>query len=204
MRVRGCFGRMKHIVDQFYLYRIRSHQDAEAFGRIYDRYVIQIYRFVFLKLPSRETAEDVTSETFLKFWQYVLKDKEITNVRALLYKMARNLVVDYFRQAEPSIPLSVTFSDENTSSNTERPFSDGNRQRAMIEAKADLGLLLDKIGRLKDDFRDVLTLRLVDGLSYGDIAKILDKTPGHVRVIYHRAIKALEALDSPTPPLPTP
>lgn len=68
-----------------------------------------------------------------------------------------------------------------------------------MEAKVDLSLVLEKIGRLKEDFRDVLTLRLVDGLGYGDIARILEKTPGHVRVIFHRAMKALDALDSPTP-----
>lgn len=188
-----------HIVDQFYIYRIRSHRDAEAFGRLYDRHVKQIYRFVYLKLPSRETAEDVTSETFLRFWKYIIEENEIRNVRALLYKMARNLVVDYFRKAEPQISISVTFSDDETSIVNERSFSDQNRQRNLIEAKADIGLVLLKLDRLKEHYRDVLTLRLIDGLSYGEIGKILDKTPGHVRVIYHRAMKALDALDSPPP-----
>ena len=122
-------------------------------------------------------------------------------MRALLYKTARNLVVDYFRKQDSALSLEVvTFSTENPSSIDERPLSDRNRQRALMEAKADLSIILEKISRLKEDFRDVLTLRLVDGLGYGDIARILDKTPGHIRVIYHRAMKALEALDSNSSP----
>ncbi|KAA0206116.1 sigma-70 family RNA polymerase sigma factor [Candidatus Uhrbacteria bacterium] len=194
---------MNQLVDRFYVYRIRTHRDAEAFGRLYDRYVTHIYRFVYLKLPSKEAAEDVTSETFLRFWQYALEQTEIRNVRALLYKFARNLVVDHYRKREPATPLSsvVTESGGLTSSDSEGVLSDHNRQRALIEAKADFSLVLEKIGRLKEDYCDVLTLRLVDGLGYQDIALILDKTPGHVRVIYHRAMKALDALDrsQPTP-----
>lgn len=191
------YDRMNHPVDRFYLYRIRTQRDAEAFGQLYDRYVTQIYRFVYLKLPSRESAEDVTSETFLKFWQYIVNNNEVRHVRALLYKTAKNLVVDYYRKQESGISLdAVTFSADGTSSVDERPLSDRNRQRDLMEAKADLAIILEKIGRLKEDFKDVLTLRLVDGLGYGDIGRILDKTPGNVRVIYHRAMKALEALDS--------
>ena len=192
---------MNQLVDRFYVYRIRTHRDAEAFGKLYDRYVTHIFRFVYLKLPSREAAEDVTSETFFRFWQYALQNQDIRNVRALLYRLARNLVVDHYRKRDSALPLlSVTESDPETSTVDETALSDRNRQQAIIEARADLSLVLDKIGRLKEDFRDVLTLRLVDGLGYADIALVLDKTPGHVRVIYHRAMKALDALDRPSTP----
>jgi RNA polymerase sigma-70 factor (ECF subfamily) len=190
---------MNHPVDRFYIYRVRTQRDPEAFGRLYDRYVTQIYRFVYLKLPSRESAEDVTSDTFLKFWQYLINNNDVRHVRALLYKTARNLVVDYYRKQDSALSLEVvTISRDGASSYDERPLSDHNRAQAAMEAKADLSIVLDKISRLKEDFRDVLTLRLVDGLGYGDIARILEKTPGHVRVIYHRAMKALDALDLPT------
>jgi RNA polymerase sigma-70 factor (ECF subfamily) len=188
---------MNQLIDRFYVYRIRTQRDAEAFGRLYDRYVTHIYRFVFLKLPSREAAEDVTSETFLRFWQYSIEQKEIRNVRAILYRFARNLIVDHYRKGETATPLSslVTESSHGTSYDTEGILTDHSRQRAIIEARADLSLVLEKIGRLKEDYRDVLTLRLVDGLNYADIASVLDKTPGHVRVIFHRAMKALDTLD---------
>lgn len=191
---------MNQLVDHYLLYRVRAKRDAEAFGRLYDQYVTSIYRFVYLKVPTREIAEDVTSETFLRFWQAVLDAQDILNIRAYLYRIARNLVVDYYRKQESTEPISgsVTFLDEQTSSYNEGELSDRSRNARLIEARADLQIVLERIGRLKEDYQDVLKLRLIDGLAFGDIAKIIGKSAGNVRVIYHRALKALDALD-PTP-----
>lgn len=186
---------MNHLLDQFDLYRLRTKRDAEAFGRIYDRYIHAIYRFIVLKVPNSTVAEDLTSETFLKFWQYILQNQEtLRNVRAFLYRIARNLVSDYYRKL--SSEGSVTFSSVGTSTDNEGTFAhDGAKQQRTIEARADLQLILSQIEKLKEGYRDVLVLRLIDGLSFGDIAKILDKTAGSVRVIYHRALKALDLVD---------
>jgi RNA polymerase sigma-70 factor (ECF subfamily) len=77
---------MANIIDRYLLFRLRTKQDPEAFGKIYDRYVEAIYRFSILKLPTAEDAQDVTSETFMRAWQYVSEHKEIADVRALLYR----------------------------------------------------------------------------------------------------------------------
>jgi RNA polymerase sigma-70 factor (ECF subfamily) len=188
---------MNQFIDQFDLYRLRTKRDAEAFGRVYDRYIESIFRFVALKLPNKAAAEDVTSETFLKLWQVILQNQEpIRNVRAFLYRLARNGIADFYRkQASEG---SVTFSDSETSTIDEDPvFSDRSAQHRAIEARADLRLVLDQIERLKESYRDVLMLRLIDGLSFGDIGKVLDKSVGNVRVIYHRAIKALDGIIPP-------
>lgn len=198
---------MANLYDQYLLFRIRTKRDKEAFGKLYDRYVKAIYRFVLLKLPTKQAAEDVTADTFLRCWQYLQEQNQVSNIRALLYKVARNLVIDSYRKAEHrdiSLPLTfeidVTSDDANTSSYNERQsgvdMSDRARQKAQIEARADLQLILNRITQLKEDYRDVLTLRLIDDLAFGDIADILDKTSGNVRVIYHRAMKALEQLEN--------
>lgn len=185
---------MNQLVDQYYLYRIRAKRDPQAFAQLYDRYVTAIYRFVFLKLPSKEVAEDVTSETFLRGWQYVQQAEHIENIRALLYKIARNLVVDYYRKHEGSGELLVTFSSSHPSSMDEGDISDREAGRTMIEARADIALVLQHMSRLKEDFQDVLTMRLIDGLSFGDIGTVLGKTSGNVRVMFHRALKALDVI----------
>ncbi len=184
---------MSQLIDQYQLYRVRTKRDADAFSSLYDRYISAIYRFVYLKLPSREVAEDVTSETFLRFWNAILQNTEIRNVRAFLYQIARNSVVDYYRKAEAQKQV-VTNDDPATSSYLEGQFSDRGREQRVVEARTDLRIVLERIERLKEDYRDVLTLRLIDGLGFTDIALVLDKTPGHVRVIYHRALKALDKL----------
>jgi RNA polymerase sigma-70 factor (ECF subfamily) len=196
---------MANLYDQYLLFRIRTKQDKEAFAKLYDRYVKAIYRFVLLKLPSKEIAEDVTSDTFLRCWQYIQERKEIGNIRPFLYKIARNLVVDVYRKPDrANVSLSdffVTIHDEETSQlmqvRIDAETSDRSRQRSQIEAGADLQLILDRISHFKEDYRDVLTLRLIDGLAFSDIAQILDKATGNVRVIYHRAMKALENYDTP-------
>lgn len=188
---------MTNLLDAYLLFRIRVQHDPGAYAELYDRYVTSIYRFVFLKVPTKEQAEDITSETFLRGWLFLQEAKEpVKNVRALLYRMARNLIADLYRKDQDRlVPLArVTFLDDETSTTSTTELSDEARGRALIEARADIALVLDKIARLKADYQDVLTLRLIDGLGYADIGAILEKPVGHVRVIYHRAMKALLAL----------
>lgn len=188
---------MTNLLDAYLLFRIRVQQDPEAYAELYDRYVKPIYRFVVLKVPTKEQAEDITSETFLRGWQFLRETKDpVKNIRALLYRIARNLIADLYRQGHDrfvGLPR-VTFLDDEPSTTSTTELSDEARGRALIEAKADIALILDKIARLKTDYQDVLTLRLIDGLGYADIGAILEKPPGHVRVIYHRAMKALLVL----------
>jgi RNA polymerase sigma factor (sigma-70 family) len=190
---------MTNLVDRYLLYRIRVRQDPEAFAQIYDRYVTAIYRFVLLKLPSKEDAEDLASETFLKCWRYIQEHGDVRDIRALLYQIARNAIADWYREraASPSRTLAVTFSSEDPSSiGQEQDASDAGRGRGTMEARAELSLVMGKLERLKDDYRDVLTLRLIDGLPFDLIGQVMEKTTSHVRVLYHRAKKALDALDT--------
>lgn len=181
---------MTNLIDSYLLFRLKTKRDPEAFARIYDRYVKAIYRFVIIKLPSQEEAQDVTAETFTRTWQYVNENKKISNIRALLYRIARNLVADRYRKPENlKINKAVTFEDGETSNIKQ---SDDESSKRVVEARADLALILQKLERLKEDYRDVLTLRLIDDLPFGVIAEILEKDAGHVRVIYHRALKALK------------
>jgi len=189
---------MANLIDRYFLFRVRTKRDPDAFAGLYDRYVEAIYRFAALKLPTVEDAQDVTAETFTRTWQYLNSHEDVVNVRALLYRIARNLIADHYRQLEPTVSLeSVTFDGSETSTLvTGMLESDRGRQRQIIEAHADISLVISKLERLKEDYRDVLTLRLIDNLPFSVIGEILEKKVGHVRVIYHRALKALNEIDS--------
>lgn len=190
---------MTKLVDKLLVFQFRSRKDPEAFARLYDRYVSSIYRFVLLKLPSKEDAEDLTSETFLKCFRYIQEGSEVKEIRSLLYKIARNGIADWYRAraANPSRSLAVTFFADETSSITEgqQDISDAGHGKVRMEARAELAVTLGKLERLKDDYRDVLTLRLVEELPFSVIAEVMGKEVGTVRVLYHRAKKALDALD---------
>lgn len=188
---------MTNLFDRYLLYRIRVLGDPEAFAQLYDRYVTAIYRFVLLKLPSKEDAEDTTSEIFLKCWRYLQDRQEVREIRALLYQIARTTIADWYRSRAtmPSRTLAVTFSDDSASSSMQDEISDAGRGKSLVEARADLAMVMGRLERLKDDYRDVLTLRLIDGLPFALIGEIMGKTAGHVRVLYHRAKKALDSLE---------
>ncbi|MCW1891660.1 MAG: RNA polymerase sigma factor [Candidatus Uhrbacteria bacterium] len=188
---------MNHPIDRYLLFRIRRQYDPEAFAQLYDRYVTAMYRFILLKVPSKEDAEDITSEVFLKCWNYVQEHREIKEIRALLYTIARNAIADWYRSRaqHPDRSLAVTFYVDETSTDIEADFADGGKGKLLVEARAELSLVMGRLERLKEDYRDVLMLRLVDGLPFSLIAKILDKAPGAVRVLYHRAKKALDMLN---------
>ncbi|MEO5928016.1 MAG: RNA polymerase sigma factor [Patescibacteria group bacterium] len=200
---------MSNLIDRYLLFRIRTKRDPEAFAKIYDRYVKALYRFTLLKLPSQEEAQDITSETFTKAWKYLQDHQHVTHIRALLYRIARNLIADFYRSRPVSkgvdiATISVT-NDLGIASQlveldaeeiSDKDFDDSGREKRVIEARAELSLILKRLERLKEDYRDVVTLRLVDGLAFEDIAQVLEKSPGNVRVIYHRALKALKEIDT--------
>lgn len=191
---------MTNLLDSYLLFRLRTKRDPEAFARIYDRYVEAIYRFVYLKLPRKEDAQDLTAETFTRAWQSMSDGKPVANVRAFLYQIARNLVVDFYRgqKHEPSVDVLVTFEGAGTSPDTERNISESARlpiQPNGMEPRAELALIFARLARLKEDYRDVLTLRLIDDLPFSVIGEILGKNTGHIRVIYHRALKALKEIE---------
>ncbi|MBU1348918.1 RNA polymerase sigma factor [Patescibacteria group bacterium] len=188
---------MSNLIDRYLLFRIRTRRDSEAFAKIYDRYVKALYRFNSLKLPSREDAQDVTAETFTKAWNYLREHKDVTNIRALLYRIARNLIADFYRHRPVSVAVdTVTNDGEFASSRMRDGFgSDLGREKEVMEARAEMNIVLKQLETLKEDYRDVVMLRLVDGLAFEDIGDILEKSTGNVRVIFHRAIKTLKNLE---------
>jgi RNA polymerase sigma-70 factor (ECF subfamily) len=85
----------------------------EQFSQIYDQYIEKIYRFVYLKVNSQETAEDITSKVFLKGWEaFQAPKEEIENPGAFLYQIARNAVVDHYREKGRSKVVSADDSPE--------------------------------------------------------------------------------------------
>ena len=172
--------------DKFLLFRIRAKKDPDAFGEIYDEYVKRIYRFIYFKVPSAEQAEDLTSEAFLKAWHYLKEKKEVSNLQALLYSVARTVVIDYYRATageRGNVPL------EEGAANMADAASD--RLLREVEIKFDTTLVLEKLRGLKDEYREIVIMKFLDEMTTHEIATVLGKSASNVRVILHRATKAL-------------
>ncbi len=159
----------------------------QEFEKIYDEYVAKIYRFVFFKINSREIAEDITSEVFLRGWKAFQKSKqekkEIENLPAFLYQIARNAVADFCRQ---NGELKVVSAEHNEVIDPQ-PGAD---EKAEVNSEIENIKLV--MSGIKDEYREVITLRYLDDLSTTEVATILGKSEGSVRVTLHRALKSLK------------
>jgi RNA polymerase sigma-70 factor (ECF subfamily) len=170
------------------LYLRLKKKDKEAFVKAYDLYLDDIYRFVYFKVKSKEEAEDLTSMVFMKSWDYIQTNSitEFKTLKALFYKIARNAVIDHYRKS--ATKLNVAWNEEI---DVEDESQDVGRQ---VEAITDFGLLASKMDALKPEYKEAITMRYVNELSIKEIADILGKTPGTVRVLVHRATNSLKKL----------
>lgn len=148
----------------------------------YNELVDQIFRFTYLKTSNKEIAQDLTSECFLSTVKY-LKENEVHNLRAFLFKTARNKIIDYYRQKG-----RVIYSDEAVLANEEISGKDE------LVNKQDAKLMAEKIRLLNNDDREVLTLRYLEDLDIKEIADIIGKSQMATRVQIFRALKKAKLL----------
>src|SRR3989344_1037605 len=154
--------------------------NKEAFGALYDHYLPQIYRYVYLKVSNSQEAEDLAHEVFLSAWQNVYKYKHRGfPFSSWLYQIARNSVIDFYRTSKKNVQIE-TVSEEFLQVNSS------------ISEQLNIDLELEKIKKiislLKPEYQDVLIMRFIEDLSPEEISKALDKSEGAVRLIQHRAL----------------
>jgi len=155
----------------------------KTFGQIYDRYIEKIYRFIFFKVNSQEIAEDLASETFLKTWEVFKNGKEIENMQAFLYKTARNLVIDYYREKGK---VQIVSADNPLITDP----SQNLEEKEML--RSDINVVKGALTNLKEDYQNVIIWHYLDDLPIQEISNMLDRTEEATRVLLHRALEALK------------
>lgn len=158
--------------------------DQESFGLIYGLYSQKIYRFIYLKIGHKELAEDLLSDTFVKAW---LKIKQVNSHKALsswLYQVAKNNIIDYYRLKKTTVNLEEV---EDTLEDSVNPVDETNLS---IEQKKTLEFL----EQLPSDQAQVIRYKFFEDLTNQEIAHIMNKNEGAIRVIQHRAILKLKEL----------
>jgi len=173
------------------LYSRIKNKDRQAFVKAYDLYVDQIYRFIYFKVGNKEEAEDLSSAVFLKIWSYLQENNIIDSktLRPLLYKIARNIIIDHYRKINQSENVSL---DKTMEQGGLIDVKQDIAQRA--EVMSDLMVIETKLPELKEEYREVIIMRYINELSIKEIAEILDKSKGNVRVLIYRALSTLKEL----------
>lgn len=155
------------------------------FSKIYDKYVEQIYRFIFLKVNSQETAEDLTSEVFTRSWDsFHQKKYDIKNIRAFIYQIARNLITDHYRQKAQAQLVSVDCAPPIAD------FSVNLEEKAILTS--DVNIVKAALAGLREEYREVVVWYYLDEFSVPEIAKMVGKSEEAVRVQIHRGLQALK------------
>jgi len=154
--------------------------DVEAFGQLYIIHIERIYRYVFYRIKDKMTAEDIVEDVFLRAWKAIgtCRGKEQT-FSSWLYRIAHNLVIDSFRKKKKILSAEGEISKRVVIPEVE------------IEAEERRQELLELLDCLSENQRQVIILKFIDGLDNREIAEIMDKREGAIRVLQMRALAKL-------------
>lgn len=156
----------------------------KLFLEAYDMHADEIFRYCYFKLSDRDRAKDATQEVFMKVWKYLSEGKEITYVRAFLFKVASNYVKDQWKKKK-ALPMSILQSSDD-----EEPFDVADPdESALTETEYRLALRLFE--KLSDEDRILLQLRFVEDKAVKDIAETLGERENTIAVRLSRALARL-------------
>ncbi len=158
-----------------------AQNDPVAFGRLYDRYVQPIYRYVFSRLGNAPEAEDVTSQTFMAAYESLGRYRERGQFSAWLFRIARSKMNDHFRRSRREVGL------EAAGEILEREDALGTLIRA-----EELTRIRSIISHLSEDEQDLIRLRYVADLSFVEIADLLGKREDAVKKSVYRLLARLK------------
>jgi len=160
--------------------------DGEAFREIYKFFIDRVHRYIFFRVPSAESL-DLEQDVFLKLWDYLTnQEKEIRNLQALIYQIARTSIAGYYRKSGEIEKKKIILEEIEWKLDSGVDMSDD------IEIKLKINDLRQKIAQLKNnDYKQIIELRILDDLSFKQIAQVLDKNESTVRASFYRALKEL-------------
>lgn len=174
--------------DQLHTWVSRAQNgDREAFAQIYDRYVDNIYRYLYYRTLSAQLAEDLTSETFIRALRSLGSFRwEGRDIGAWLVTIARNLTADHFK--------SSSFRRELVTDDISAMDQVSDSPETHVLDKLDSQQLLTAIAQLKPEQRECICLRFLQEMSLSETASVMKRSEGAVKQLQFRAIRALARL----------
>ena len=169
-------------IDEAAVLKLCKSGELVAFAALYDAYIQKIYSYIFFRIRHRQIAEDLASQTFVKALEYIASfDSEKGSFSAWLYRIARNTVFDYYRTSHPSGSLDET-SDVPSQSDTQREVA-GRLELERAEAF---------LKQLPSELRDLVIMRVWDGLSYAEISEVTGKTEAACKMSVSRSLARIQ------------
>jgi len=155
--------------------------DPEAYSDIYKQYSVSLLRFIYFRVSDKELARDLMQEVFTRFIEVADKER-ITNIRAYLYRIARHLVIDFYKTSSRQVTVKLDKTGELKSMIGQEA----------TEARLDLEIVIKAADNLKPVWREIVILKFIEGLEHEEIAAVIKRSVNYVRVNLHRAMKELK------------
>lgn len=162
------------------LVKLVQKGEVAAFGKIYDKLVEPIFRFILFKVSDYETAQDLTQSVFTAALEKINKYKDQGNFKAWLYTIAKNQVIDHYRTKKTKVSLE------------DIQIGSGFDHMENVEIKETLAEMLFALNSLTSEEQEVIQLHSVEEYSFEEIAKITAKSSGSLRILKYRALIKLK------------
>lgn len=156
----------------------------EEFLKVYEAQNDAIFRYCYFRVYSREKARDLTQEAFIKAWAYIKEGKEVENLKAFIYRVANNLIIDDVRKKK----------ETSLDALAENGFDPSIGTTASEEQRIDGIILIETLQHLDEEYRDVVYMRYIENLQPREIAEILNESVNAISVRIHRGLKKLKKI----------
>jgi RNA polymerase sigma-70 factor (ECF subfamily) len=174
------------VIDEVQLIE-QAKTDPEAFGRLYELYVDKIYNYIYYRLGNHHDAEDLTAKVFYRALNHIAHyNNKGVPFAAWLYRIAHNLVINWRR--DHSRRQLVGLEDVELSSDKQE-----GPQRA-AERTNERELLLAAIQRLPRERQELLVLKFAERMSNAEIGRVMGRSEGAIKSLYHRTLVSLKEL----------
>jgi RNA polymerase sigma-70 factor (ECF subfamily) len=171
-------SRLRALVD------LAREGDAEAFGQLYDHYVSGVFRFIYYRVGSRQLAEDLTSETFVRGLRAIQRfNWQGKDFGAWLTTIARNLITDHFKSSRSRLEI---VSDDVPEGRTTAPGPEED-----VLALISNEMLFAAVDSLPPEQRDCVLMRFIQGMSIAETAAALQRSEGAIKQLQLRAVRSL-------------
>ena len=189
----GC-GKEKAVTEERFAECMQAiaNGDRDALKEIYEEYLPYLYTIVLGVVQQRETAEDVTSDVFIRIWNSAAKFQPGSGHKGWLATIARNMAIDELRKHKREVLMGGGGGDEENDGGGIEDFSEQETPSEGVEDEVVEQLsVMEALDRLKPEEREIVDMKVLSDMTFKEISEILQIPMGTVTWRYQAAIKKL-------------